>query len=163
MFNLVIVLFVTFAFALFLVYFIAKHDRKMAMADKIKLNPETQNPEHQRKLFFRFCADLTEYLKLETLDFQQLGANQITIRAEGKNEITRVDYLVVGFFCDAHETVSTSQIMEISDQMVSERIAKGILITSGQFDPAIKSYPELANIEFIAQDRVLELKEKIIL
>ena len=163
MFNLVIVLILTFAVAFVLIYFIASHDRKL----KIKLDHEHPSDpldvETDFRRFTKFCMELCEYLKLEISDVTRPQSDEVVIRAANVNPITRVEYLIVGFYVAPHVEIAPTKIMEVSDQIVSERLSKGILITPGFFPESAKCLPELAPMEFIDGTKMNEMKGKIIL
>lgn len=163
MFNLVIVLMATFVLAFVLIYFIASHDRKL----KIKLDREHPADPSDVELDFRrftqFCMELCEYLKLEVTDLTRPQNDEVVIRAANVNPITRVEYLIVGFYVAPHVEIAPTKIMEVSDQIVSERISKGILITPGFFPESAKRLPEIAPMEFIDGTKMTEMKGKIIL
>lgn len=165
MLNLVIVLIFTFVVAFVLIYFISAHDKKLTKQQNESLQKES-TPDEQRKnfrLFTQFCVDLCEYLKLEVTDFSTESDFEILIKAENKNPITRVDYLILGLHLLPNENVSTTVVTSFSDQIISERLSKGILITTGLIPENIKNLPELASIDFIDGKKAKELKGKIIL
>lgn len=163
MINLFYVLVFVFALSFVLIYFIASHDRRMKMRDlaRHKNDPSGVTPDF--RLFTKFCTDLCEYLKLEITDITRPEDDELVIRAQSANPITRVDYILVAFFTPRHLEVEVTKIMEVSDQIVSERLSKGIIVTTGQIPESVKSLPELAPMEFIDGARVEELKKKIIL
>lgn len=145
MFNLVIVLFFTLCVALFLVYLIAKHDRKHRLTQAAS-TPQALLDYRQ---FSKACLDICEGLKLEITDFSQESPEQIVIRARSRQPIIQVEYLIAGFWIQPDTQVTATQILEISDQVVSERLSKAIVITTGIFDPTVYSLPERAPMEFI--------------
>lgn len=164
MFNLVIVLIFTFVLALVLIYFISAHDRRQARKNKAALQAESaDNPQQDFNLFARFCVDLCEYLKLEVKDYAKVSEQELVIRAESKNEISKVDYLVMGYHITSKEELPTALVAAFSDQIVSERIAKGMVITPGLISDATLGLPELASIDFIDGSKMAELQKKIIL
>lgn len=152
--------------ALLLVYFISAHDKKLQTQAKAQASADTPSSEDINQAFrqfTKFCVDLCEYLKLEITDFSYEGSNEILIKAESKNPITRVEYLVAGFHLHPSDELNASQVTNVSDQIVSERLSKGMVITTGQIPNSVKSLPELASIEFIDGEKVKELQGKIIL
>lgn len=162
MFNLVIVLIATFAFSLLLIYFIAAHDRRRA-AQQIKNSSqsEDQTPAIDFRAFQKLCQDILEGLKLEIKDVSTPSGGEVVIRATSPNPITAVDYLVVGFHLPQQAELELARIIEVSDQIVSERIGKGIIMTTGQINfDVVRTLPELASIELIDGSRLLKLKEE---
>lgn len=161
--------FLVFSFfvSLILIYFISKHDQKIKNLQKKANITDTNHLDHNLEQEFReftkFCVDLCEYLKLEVQDLSQSGKNEVSILALSSNPITQVQYLIVGFHLNENEVLDNNKVMEISDQIVSERISKGIIITTGSINSASKNLPELAPIEFIDGNKIKELKTKIIL
>lgn len=145
MFNLVVVLVFTFIVALFLIYLIAKHDRK----HKLTVVASTPHAALDYRQFSKACLDICEGLKLEITDFAPEGTEQIIIRARSRQPIIQVEYLIVGFWIVPESKVTGTQILEISDQVISERLSKAIIITTGQFEPGVYSLPERAPMEFI--------------
>jgi hypothetical protein len=89
--------------------------------------------------------------------------DEIVIHAANVNPITRVEYLIVGFLCPEGQDIETGKITEISDQIVSERLSKAIVISPGKFPESLKSLPELAPMEFIDGVKMRELKAKMVL
>lgn len=164
MFNLVIVLIATFGFALVLIYFIAAHDRSMKKRNDLTTASQTGDQElPDFRLFVKFCTDLCEYLKLEIREITHPIDNEVVITAQNTNPITRVEYLVVGFLARSDQEIERVRITEVSEQIVSERLSKGILITTGLFPDAVKNLPELAPLEFIDGKKIAELKSKMVL
>ena len=165
MFNLVIVLMGTFTLALILIYFIAAHDRRR---DKIETAhaKETDTTSAGKPLmdfreFSRTCQDILEGLKLEITEISTPSGDEVVIRATSINPITRVDYLAVGFYLPKSATVETARIVEVSDQIVSERISKGLIMTTGKIDRAsIIAQPELATLELIDGERLTVLQKE---
>jgi hypothetical protein len=151
MMNLVVVLLGTFALAAVLIYFIAKHDRTTRLrteAHAKAMGTEPALPDFRE--FSKVCMDLCESLKLEISDVSQPAGGEVAIRAASINPITRVEYLIAGFLLPRHSVLETSRVMELSDQIVSERLSKGIIVTTGRVDrEAALRLPELAPIEFI--------------
>lgn len=163
MFNLVIVLIATFGFALVLIYFIAAHDRSMKKRNDLTTASQTGDQElPDFRLFVKFCTDLCEYLKLEIREITHPIDNEVVITAQNTNPITRVEYLVAGFLLPRHSVLEINRVMELSDQIVSERLSKGIIVTTGRIDrEAALRLPELAPIEFIDGERLEKmLKDK---
>lgn len=162
MFNLVVVLVFTFILALVLVYFISAHDKKYKNQSETSKS-STTDIANDFKLFAKFAVDLCEYLKLEVKDFSQHPPYELSIRAENVNPITRVEYLVLGIFTTNTEAIDSTTLTAFSDQIVSERISKGIFITPATISEHLKNLPELAPIDFVDGAKFVELKNKIIL
>ncbi len=162
MFNLVVVMFFTFVVAFVLVYFISAHDRKLK-AQALVNPPSALDQQNNFKVFAKFCVELCEYLKLEVTDFSQHPPHELTIRAVNVNPITRVEYLVMGLFLTGDDTLDVTTLSNFSDQIVSERISKGILITPATVSEHLKNLPELAPIDFVDGQKFLDLQKKMIL
>lgn len=162
MFNLVVVLIFTFLVAFVLVYFISAHDRKLKMQRAGKPRPYGEEG-NEFKIFAKFCVELCEYLKLEVKDFTQHPPHELTIRAVNVNPITRVEYLVMGLFLTGNDTLDMATLSNFSDQIVSERISKGILITPAAVSEHLKNLPELAPIDFVDGQKFVEWQKKMIL
>jgi|GEM_PF-857166 hypothetical protein len=163
MFNLVIVLMGTFALSLVLIYFIAAHDRRRVKMElgKAKNDVSTETPLMDFREFNRACQDILEGLKLEINEIANPSGDEVVIRAASINPITRVDYLAVGFYLPKSATLETARIVEVSDQIVSERLGKGLIMTTGMIDKAaIVSQPELAALELIDGERLLVLQKE---
>lgn len=163
MFNLVIVLCFTFVLALFLVYWISAHDRQYLAQMKAQNSTLPQDRETEFKIFAKFCVELCEYLKLEVKDFTSHPPHELTIRAVNVNPITRVEYLVMGLFLNSAETLDVATLTAFSDQIISERLSKGIIITPSPISQNLKNLPELAPIDFVDGEKFAELKKKLIL
>jgi len=157
MINLFIVLVGTFAIAFLLIFFIAKHDKKI---QKKEIQNEDDTDQWEFREFTKMCIDICEGLKLDVTDVNQIENEEIAIRAESKAAITKVQYLIVGFFINKSQFVDTGKIMEISDQIVSERLSKGIIMTSGQIDQSIRRTPELAPLELIDRNQLQQLAKE---
>lgn len=165
MFNLVIVLMGTFALSLVLIYFIAAHDRKRDKIESARAKSMdtdlTGKPLMDFREFSRACQDILEGLKLEINEISNPSGDEIVIRAASINPITRVDYLAVGFYLPKSATLETARIIEVSDQIVSERLGKGLIMTTGKIDKAaIIAQPELAALELIDGERLLVLQKE---
>jgi hypothetical protein len=164
MFNLFVVLFATFVIAFVLIFFIARHDlaRKKRSSSSLR-DGSAPVTDADFRLFTKFLSDLCEYLKLEVVEMTRPEEFEIVIRAVNANPITRVEYLVVGFYAPESQEIERVKITEVSEQIVSERISKGILVTPGSFPAEVKNLPELAPLEFIDGVKMAEIKGKMIL
>lgn len=163
MFNLFIVLILTFVVALILIFFISSHDRKLKKKqEQLLISNELEEEESPLdfRQFSKVCMDICENLKLEIDDVTQLENDEIVVRAHSSNPITNVSFLVVCFHLHKKQTLDNSKVMEISDQIISERLSKGIIMTTGLIDPAVKNLPELAPMEFIDGNKLKELIEE---
>lgn len=165
MFNLAVVIMGTFAISLVLIYFISAHDRRRAKLEAIRAKAKdeetSQAPLMDFREFSRACQDILEGLKLEINEISTPTGDEVVIRAASINPITRVDYLAVGFYLPKSATVETARIIEVSDQIVSERIGKGLIMTTGKIDrAAIIAQPELATLELIDGERLLVLQKE---
>jgi hypothetical protein len=162
--NLLVALGMAFIVSFFLIFLIARHDRehKRRFASRPGLTAVNAVPADFR-LFTKFCTDLCEYLKLEISEISRPADDEIVIRAANANPITRVEYLLVAFHTAPGAEIPVTKVMEISDQIVSERISKGILVSPGHFAESVKGLPEVAPMEFIDGARMAELRKKIIL
>ncbi len=151
MFNLFIVLMGTFALALVLIYFISSHDRRLKAKLKLVNTASEQNQPHKMdyRQFTKTCMDICEGLKLEIQSVAQASNDEVIIHASTRDPITRVHLLIVGFHLLADEVLETSRITEISEQIISERISKGIIMTTGKIDKSITTMPELAPLELV--------------
>jgi len=158
-FNLFIVLIFTFAVALVCIYLISAHDRRLKKKQQQDRHgqPEEDQQALDYRQFSKVCMDICEHLKLEVEDVTQMDNDEIIIRATTLNPITKVEFLVIGFHLHHNDTVENNKVMEISDQIVSERLSKGIIMTTGKIDPTIKNLPELAPMEFIDGTKLKEL------
>lgn len=159
MFNLVIVLMGTFIVAGILIYFISAHDRRTKLKAEAKARDEgLSTPFLDWREFSKVCMDLCDALKLDIADVSQPSAGEIALRAASRHPITRVEYLVAGFWLSRDALLDNGRIMELSDQIVSERISKGIVVTTGRIDrESALRLPELAPIEFIDGERLAEM------
>lgn len=159
MFNLFIVLIGTFALALFLIYFISAHDRKYQNHQLARKNAETGTPgkEFEFREFSKKCMDLCNGLKLDVESVVQSEDNEVVIQASSRTPVTRVNFLIVGFHLNQNEILENHRITEISEQIISERFSKGIIITTGKIDTTILTMPELAPLELIDGDEFKKL------
>lgn len=151
MFNLFVVLVGTFAVALVLVYFISAHDKGIKKNElaKMRTSEDTYSHKMDYRQFTKTCMDICEGLKLEVQDVTQSSNDEVIIHATTREQITRVHLLIVGFHLLHDETLDNQRIMEISEQIVSERLSKGIIMTTGKIDKSIASTPELAPMELV--------------
>lgn len=160
MFNLFVVLILTFIFGLVLIYFISSHDRKLRL-EQLKERGSKSSADNEIPIDFRqftkICTDILENLKLEVQDVQQVDGTEVIMKATTSDPITQVEYLVVCFYLHGDDSVGTYQVQAISDQIISERLSKGIIITSGQIDPAVFALPELASMTFIDGTKMMAL------
>lgn len=163
MFNLFIVLIITFIIALILIYLISAHDRRMKDNENAKLYSNTVDSHtlnYDFRQFTKICMDICDNLKLDVQEVYQSEGNEIIAKAVSQDPITAVQFLIVGYFLHPQALLESGKIMEISDQIISERISKGIIITSGKIDDTVKLLPELAPITFLDGSKVKELIEK---
>ena len=142
-----------------LIYFISAHDRKERLKTQKTRSQSSASNEIplEFRQFTKICHDILENLKLEVQDMHESDGSELVIRAVSSDPITKVEYLVVCFYMHGDDSVGTYQVQAISDQIVSERISKGIIITSGQIDPAVQALPELASMTFIDGPKMMEL------
>ncbi len=163
MLNLMIVILFTFFVALILIYFISSHDRKRAIkASKLAImndgNTETQM---DFKEFQKVCMNICEGLKLEITDVSAASASEFNIRAISQNPITQVEYLIAGFHIPRTSELEVQRVIEMSDQVVAERISKGIVMTTGRINvAALRAIPELANLEYVDGQRLMQLSKE---
>lgn len=163
MFNLFIVLVFTFAVALFLIYLISSHDRKLREREENQRNSNTSESytlKFDFRQFTKICMDICENLKLDVQEVYQSQDNEIIVKAVSQDPVIAVQFLIIGFYLHPQALLEAPKIMEISDQIVSERISKGIIMTTGHIDDAVKLIPELAPISFIDGRQLKELMEK---
>jgi len=162
MLNLFIVLIITFIVALILIYLISSHDRKLKK--RLEAERDSQEPEDEERMDFRqftkVCMDICENLKLEIDDVNQLENDELIVRASSSDPITKVQFLIVCYYLHREDTLDNNKVMEISDQIVSERLSKGIIMTTGRIDDTVKNMPEQAPMEFIDGFKLNELIEK---
>jgi len=71
--------------------------------------------------------------------------------------------LVMGIFSNETDKIDTATLTAFSDQIVSERISKGILITPALVSEHLKNLPELAPIDFVDGQKFVDLQKKMIL
>lgn len=162
MFNLVVVLIGTFFLALILIYFISAHDRRFRLEKQKKLKEieSQQGTKTDFREFSKSCMDLCEGLKLDIESVSQSGNDEIIINAISRTPVTRVRFLIVGIHLISQEPLESNRIMEISEQIISERYSKGIIITTGIIDKSILSTPELAPIELIDGEEFIKLQKE---
>jgi hypothetical protein len=164
MVNLVVAIILAFAIALVLIYFISAHDRSRARAEaQAALNSDTaaEVPTMDFREFQKLCQDILEGLKLEIKDVSTSSGGEIVMRATSQNPITTVEYLAVGFHLPRSAELETARIIEISDQIVSERLGKGIIMTTGKINiAAIQALPEIASLSLIDGDHLTMLKKE---
>lgn len=160
MFNLVIVLCFAFAVSLFLIYFIAAHDRKLVQKNLLPQSDEPKPEFTDFRAFTKACMDLCNGLKLEVTDIATPSSGEVALRAASSSPITKVEFLICGFLLPTTAVLDNQKIMAISDHVVSERISKAIVITTGLFDPQVKNRPELAPMEFVDGKKFSELLKK---
>lgn len=160
MFNLIIVLCLAFTVSLFLIYFIAAHDRRLAKKNLLYQSNEPAPEFTDFRAFTKACIDLCNGLKLEVTDITTPSVGEVSLRAASSSPITKVEFLICGFLLPTSTVLENHKIMEISDHVVSERISKAIIITTGLFDPQVKNLPELAPMEFVDGKKFSELLKK---
>jgi len=161
MFNIFIVIIVTFAIALFLIYLISSHDRKLKKRkEAARTEQEGDETAMDFRQFTKICMDICENLKLEIDDVNQLENDELIVRATSSDPITKVQFLIVCYYLHKDDTLDNNKVMEISDQIVSERLSKGIIMTTGRIDNAVKNMPEQAPMVFIDGFKLNELIEK---
>lgn len=159
MFNIFIVLVLTFAVALVLIYFISAHDRSLRKKKSARRREEEAHlpPAINFRQFSKICMDVCENLKLEIDDITQAGSDEIVIHASTQQPITKVNFLIAGYHLHCDDTLENGKVMGVSEQIVSERLSKAIIITTGRINPAVKGLPELAPMEFVDGARLNEL------
>lgn len=161
MFNLLIAIVVAIGIAFILIYFISAHDHKMNQKNKSAADADgyTEAP-YNFKQFSEICEKLCSALNLSIDETKYLQDNEIIFRATHKDPIIDVQFLVVALYLAPDKTASTNKIMEISDQIISERLSKAIIITSGKIDMSVKLRPELAPMTLIDFDKLNLLMEE---
>ncbi|MCP5463895.1 MAG: restriction endonuclease [Deltaproteobacteria bacterium] len=160
MFNLFVVLIFTFFVAMILVYFIAKHDKNLAAKEKSASEASASPKKIDFRQFTKICMDLCENMKIDVQDVKQGDNDEVIIYASTDNDIANVTYLIVGFHLRENQKADNHRIQQISDQIISERLSKGIVITTGEFDESITRYPELAPMSFVDGPKLWEMVSK---
>ncbi len=155
MLNLVIVLALTFLIALVLIYFISLHDKKRSQVLVQKAEDKSDEPD--LRTFMKQALGLCENLKLTVDSYMIHSSTEFSAIVSTQNPVTKVKMMVVGILNPPDHFVDNLKIMNISDEIISERLSKGIIITTGVFDPLITRAPELAPIEFIDGKRFKDL------
>lgn len=146
--------------AVVLITFISVHDRKMKQKSSHDPKWMTHSSTGERldiRQFSKICMDLCEILKLEIINVVQPSADEFVAQAESPHPITRVEFLICGFLLPQDATLDPNRVQEISEQIISERISKGIIITTGKIDLGQMHFSEQAPLEFIDGIRLQSL------
>lgn len=127
----------------------------LSLADK-----KSQKPVSSQSLSFiqfqKACREWADSIKLEILE-EEIGKNTITILGQNKTPYVGGTFLVRGIYLEPTAILSPSQILEVSNMVVQERISKAILITTGEITPELPTISELAPMEFIDGKKLAEL------
>lgn len=131
----------------------------LSLADR-----KSQKPVSNQSLSFiqfqKACREWADSIKLEILE-EETGENSITLLGQNKTPYVGGTFLVRGIYLEPTAILSPSQILEVSNMVVQERISKAILITTGEITPELPTIGELAPMEFIDGKKLAELIKKL--
>ncbi len=136
----------------------------LAVSDKKKkktLSPTTPGPSVLPSYFEKACFQIIEGMKLEIEEIHRSGNSLIDVLAQNPTPLTGGRYLIRCLYCDDPErSIQTTEILEFSNNILQERLSKGIFLTTGKFSPEISSLGELAPIEFVDGEDLEKLLKK---
>ena len=110
--------------------------------------------------FERICTGILENLKLDILERQDEGEGEFSLLVRNPAPIVGGKLLVHGLMIPENEEIKSPRVMELSDNIVSGRLTKGIFMTTGRFAPEVAHLPELAPMEFIDGEMLKSLTDK---
>ncbi|HCU25918.1 MAG TPA: hypothetical protein DF383_12950 [Deltaproteobacteria bacterium] len=154
--NLLIVIFLTFLFSIFLIYLIQKTSkRKSTEEEKIPIAPALQHLDLDQ--FFAIGCELLEKMGLKILNSYRTEDNEIDIFAENPTPIVGGPFLAHLILYPEGAQVTSAEVQNFASNLIGERRGKGILITTGFFAPDVAMLPELPPMEMIDGKRLAEL------
>jgi len=154
--NLLIVIFFTFLFSIFLIYLIQKTSKRPETAEeKIPIDPGLQHLNLDQ--FFSICCELLEKMGLRILNSYRTEDNEIDIFAENPEPIVGGPFMAHLILYPEGAQVSSAEVQNFASNLIGERRGKGILMTTGFFAPDVAMLPELPPMEMIDGKRLAEL------
>lgn len=138
-----------------LIFLIALSDKKRRQ--KI---PPTQEKQLTQDQFEKACATIIEEMKLTIEEIRRSGEGWLDMIVRNPAPITGGQYLVYCLPADPEQVIGVTEIMELSNRVIQERLSKGIFLTTGRFTPEIPAIGELAPMEFIDGEAFKKLLAK---
>lgn len=158
--NLLIVIFFTFLFSIFLIYLIQKTSKRPETAEeKIPIDPGLQHLNLDQ--FFAICCELLEKMGLRILNSYRSEDNEIDIFAENPEPIVGGPFMAHLILYPEGAQVSSAEVQNFASNLIGERRGKGILMTTGFFAPDVAMLPELPPMEMIDGKRLAELMKHL--
>lgn len=127
-----------------------------ALGAKRKVRTFEREPFLTSRQFEKVCLALLDEMRL-VVEESDPGENKIDIRARNPAPIVGGELLIHCLYLSPQAVVGPERILELSNRIVSERVSKGIFITTGRFTPELSVLGELAPIEFIDGERLQQL------
>ncbi|MCC6273334.1 MAG: restriction endonuclease [Deltaproteobacteria bacterium] len=154
--NLLVVIFFTFAFSIFLIYLIQKTSKRPETTEeKIPIDPGLQHLNLDQ--FFAICCELLEKMGLRIVNSYRTEDNEIDIFAENPEPIVGGPFMAHLILYPEGAQVTSAEVQNFASNLIGERRGKGILVTTGFFAPDVAMLPELPPMEMIDGKRLAEL------
>lgn len=133
----------------------------LAVADKKRKSASPPaEPALTSLQFKKACLAVVDNMKLEVEETTESGDDQLEFIAVNPTPIVGGRFLVRCVYLSPHEAIQSPEVLEFSNEIVQERLSKGLLMTTGTFADDIAGLSELAPIEFIDGKSLKALMEK---
>ena len=152
--GMLFIIFGAIGFGFFLIFLLALAEKKR------KGVRDEKRPTLTFLQFQKACAQVVEAMKLEIEEINRIGENRLDLIARNPTPITGGQFLVHCLYLGPAEIITATQVIELSNMVLQERLSKGIFITTGRFTDEIRSIGELAPIEYIDGPALKGLVEK---
>jgi len=157
--NLLIVIFLTFIFSVFLIYLIQKTSKRPETAEeKIPIDPGLRHLSLDQ--FFEISCQLLEKMGLNILSSYRTEDNEIDIYAENPTPVVGGPFMAHLILYPQGAQVTSAEVQNFASNLIGERRGKGILITTGFFAPEVAMLPELPPMEMIDGKRLDQLMKQ---
>ena len=139
----------------FLIFLLALSDRKKKQTSEVPL-------DFTQTEFEKLCVQVIEGMKLDIEEASRSDSTQVDIIAVNSVPIIGGKLLVHCLYEKPEQVIGTAEILELSNRVISERLSKGIFITTASFTDEIPGISELAPLEFIDGKAFRKLIEKYV-
>ena len=148
---IVLAIFIGFA----LIFLLAVSDKKRAV-----LNDSPTEKKISPLEFEKSCIHLIEHMKMD-IDSVERTEDGLDMMVRNPTPFTGGSFIVhCQYLENPAEVIPASEIIELSNLVIQERLSKGIFMTTGQFTSDIPGIGELAPMEFIDGKSLTLLLEK---
>ena len=142
--GILILVFASVGIGFLLIFLLALSDKKRRMTEG---TPRDRNLTAAQ--FEKACVLVVEGMKLEIEEINRASPDRLDMIARNPTPITGGQFLIHCLYVDPKQVIPATQIIELSNMVLQERLSKGIFMTTGRFTGEIPTIGELAPLEYI--------------